>query len=66
MYQPVATPVPFIQPTIQVDPGRLSAGRTTKTNKFYTVKELKHIAEILGLSTSGNKGQLVQTIRQAF
>ena len=64
--QPVSSPVPFVQPTIQVDPSRLSAGRTTKTNKFYTVKELKRIAAILGLSTSGNKEQLVQKIRQAL
>ena len=55
-------PQRFVQQELQVDPNRLGVGRTNKTNRFYTVKELKQIAGRLGLSTSGTKAQLIQRI----
>ena len=55
------TPTPTT-PGFMLEPSRLNAGRSTKTNKFYTTKELKFIASKLGLSSTGTKKVLVQKI----
>ncbi len=65
----VFSPVPVIQtvPTnqgIQFDPKRLNAGRSNKTNQYYTTKEVKSIASKLGLSSSGTKKVLVQRVKR--
>ncbi len=48
---------------IQIDPNRLNVGRTTKTNNYYTTKEVKFFATQLSILSSGTKSQLVKRIK---
>jgi len=48
---------------MNIDINRLNSGRSTATNSYYNFKELKVIAGSLGLSRSGTKAKLVETIK---
>lgn len=49
-----------------IDINRLSAKSSRKTNKYYTVGELKKITAKLRLNSKGNKSQLVSRIKKVM
>ena len=47
---------------MNIEINRINVGRTTASNRYYTVPELRNIALSLGLSSRGNKRELVNRI----
>ncbi len=55
-----------IQRTMDIDPSRVKSGRSVKGGNAYTVEELRNLARMLNLPSSGNKQVLAERILQVI